>query len=536
MTHPLDVIVIGSGFGGAVNACRAAQAGARVLVLERGRRWTRKTYPRAVTDPWLFDSEAPQKKNGWLDLRFFKGMTVAQAAGVGGGSLCYSSVVMEATQKDIEAGGWPSEITLSELRPYYQRAREMLSVQTLPASQLTPRFKLLKEGAEKTGRSDKFSSAPLAVSFNPEWNYGLENAVDLKHSKPFENRQGRKQGTCVHLGNCDIGCEAQAKNTLDLNYLAEADNHGAEIRPLHLVRSIVPENGGYRVHFERLESSNPGIGSEWASRVIIAAGSLGSTEILLRCRDEFGTLPKVGNALGANWSSNANVLTPATYSDAARVQQSIGPTISSVLDLSAEQADGRSLVVEDDGFPNLLLNAMNQRMGSSWLSPLGWSLRRHLSRGVGEKNPLGKVMIWLGAGCDASDGKLTLGRNWLAPWSKKLNLNWNVAKSESTIEAILKVHGELTSATGGELHIPLSWTWFRSLITVHPLGGCQMAPTAQNGVVDHKCEVFGYPGLFVCDGSVIPKAIGRNPSLTIAALAERAAQILWKDSPQKSLT
>ena len=526
MADPLDVIVIGSGFGGAVNACRAAQSGAKVLVLERGRRWTPATYPRAVTDPWLFDAASPHKMNGWLDLRLFNGMTIAQGAGVGGGSLCYSSVVLEATAKIFESG-WPAEITLNELRPYYNRAKSMLSVQTLPAGQLTPRFNLLKEGAEKTGRSAQFSHAPLAVSFDPEWNYGLKNPVDSSHSKEFVNAHRRKQGTCVHLGNCDIGCDVQAKNTLDLNYLAEAENHGAEIRPLHLVRSIVPENRGYRVHFERLESGTAIKGSEWASQVILAAGSLGSTEILLRCRDEYGTLPNVGRALGLNWSSNANVLTPAIYPDAARVQQSIGPTISAIVDLMDGQVDGRSLVVEDDGFPNLLLNALNQRFGSRWLSALGWSLSRHASRGVGEKNPLAKVMIWLGAGCDASDGQLVLSRRLLAPWSKKLNLRWNVARSKPTIDAILKVHGEVTSATGGKLHIPAAWRWFRSLITVHPLGGCQMASTAHEGVVDHKCQVFGHPGLYVCDGSVIPKAIGRNPSLTIAALAERAATFLW---------
>src|SRR5947207_2131312 len=96
MPTRFDVIVLGSGFGGAVAACRLAEAGVRVRVLERGRRWTRDEYLRRPTDAWLYSHAGPEKHNGWLDLRLFRNMAVAQGAGVGGGSLCYSSVVMEA--------------------------------------------------------------------------------------------------------------------------------------------------------------------------------------------------------------------------------------------------------------------------------------------------------------------------------------------------------------------------------------------------------------------------------------------------------
>src|SRR5438105_6352370 len=105
-----DAIVIGSGFGGAVMACRMAQAGARVLVLERGRRWSKDEYPRGPGDAWLYDHRKPHKANGWLDLRFLKGMAIAQGAGVGGGSLCYSSVVMEAGPERFAAPARPAEL------------------------------------------------------------------------------------------------------------------------------------------------------------------------------------------------------------------------------------------------------------------------------------------------------------------------------------------------------------------------------------------------------------------------------------------
>ena len=114
-----DVIVVGSGFGGAVTACRLSQAGAKVLLLERGRRWTTATYPRAVDDPWLFDARRPHKKNGWLDVRFFPKMIVAQGAGVGGGSLCYSSVLLQPDARVFDTG-WPSQIRFQDLQPHYE--------------------------------------------------------------------------------------------------------------------------------------------------------------------------------------------------------------------------------------------------------------------------------------------------------------------------------------------------------------------------------------------------------------------------------
>src|SRR3954451_21031994 len=123
MGQRFDVIVVGSGFGGAVTACRLAEAGARVLVLERGRRWAPEEFPRAPTDPWLFDHAHPEKRHGWLDLRMSPRMTVALGAGVGGGSLCYSSVVMPA-DPDYFARGWPDEIPRAELEPYYAKVAQ----------------------------------------------------------------------------------------------------------------------------------------------------------------------------------------------------------------------------------------------------------------------------------------------------------------------------------------------------------------------------------------------------------------------------
>ena len=528
-----DVIVVGSGFGGAVTACRLAESGARVLVLERGRRWTRDQFPRGPADAWFYDHRRPEKNNGWLDLRLYRGMAVAQGAGVGGGSLCYSSVLMEP-EPDLFSDGWPRDITYAELQPYYARAKRMLAAQTIPDGQLTQRYKLMRQAAQHEGVEDRFGSVPLAVSFDSEWNYQLPDARSPRRSKAFTNAQGQVQGTCVHLGNCDIGCDVRAKNTLDWNYRAAAESAGAEIRPLHRARFLRRNNSGYEVVFDRVHAGRLLNGAERADHVVLAAGSLGSTELLLRSRDQYATLPQLSPVLGTRWSANANMLTPDLYANAADVQQSVGPTISGALDFMDGSVRGQRFVLEDDGFPNLLLNAVRAKTRSHWYSALAWLLRRHLERPLRSHNPLGGVMIWLGAGVDAADGTLRLKRGFLPPWQKEVHLEWDVGKSRPVIDAILDLHRRLSRANGGQLQVPLYWSLLHALVTVHPLGGCRTGVDALDGVVDHRGQVFGYPGLYVMDGATLRGAVGRNPSLTIAALAERAAHLMVEDGRRAS--
>jgi cholesterol oxidase len=522
MNQNWDVIVIGSGFGGAVCACRLAEAGHKVLVLERGRRWETTDYPRDPDDAWLWDQTEPEKQNGWIDLRIMDDMAVAQGAAVGGGSLIYANVSVEA-KPDAFQSGWPSEISYEELKPYYERVGTMLNVQTLPHNQLTERYKLMKEAAEKLGYGERFRDLPLAVTFSPEWNYGLPDAFNDRHSRTWSNAQGQQQGTCVHCGNCDIGCQVKAKNTLDLNYIPWAEKHGAQVRPLHLVHNISQHQGGYRVHFNRIENGRLVSGSETAQRVILAAGSLGSSELLFRARNQYRTLPGISAYLGNSWSSNGDFLTPAIYRD-RQVSPTEGPTISCAIDFLDGAADGRQIFIEDGGFPNLLRDYIQSRGKSPH--------RRHrlfvnwLKYLVNDDDPLSNVMPWFGQSVDAADGRLYLGRTWYAPWRRKLKLDWDVTRSEATIDAMVNMHKRLSAATGGKPKVPPTWTILKNLVTPHPLGGCNMGTTHSNGVVDHKGEVFGYPNLYVADGAIVPRAIGLNPSRTIAALAERIAHLI----------
>ena len=388
-----DVIVVGSGFGGAVTACRLAQAGAKVLVLERGRRWTTATYPRAVDDPWLFDARRPHKKNGWLDVRFFPKMIVAQGAGVGGGSLCYSSVLMPP-HASIFDEGWPSQIQFQELQPHYEWVSRMLGVRTIPEQQRTVRNRLLREAADSAGYAKRVFDTPLAIHFDDAFQFDREHPQAIDQVVARMNPHGKWQGTCMHLGNCDIGCDVQAKNTLDLNYIASAENWGADVRPLHYVTAIEAENGGYRVDYLRIAGGRSMAGSVCAPKVVLAAGSLGTTELLLRCRDQLRTLPKLSQQLGARWSPNGNVLTPAIYADSEKVRQTTGPTISAGLDFTEGSTDKSTFVIEDDGFPNMLFNAIRAGRDRGLLSVAGWTWFEHVVNSeILGKSPQKRVVL-----------------------------------------------------------------------------------------------------------------------------------------------
>jgi cholesterol oxidase len=285
---------------------------------------------------------------------------------------------------------------------------------------------------------------------------------------------------------------------------------------------VEPRDTGYRVIFDRIHQGRLIRGEESAARVFLAAGSLGTTELLLRCRDEYRTLPNLSPALGRTWSANGNVLSMTTYPDDDRVQQGVGPTISAVMDFMDGAPQAR-FVVEDDGFPNVLLSALRAALEDSTATAFGRSLLERIEEHVRAGGKAMRVMVWLGAGVDAADGAITLKRPFLAPWTRVLDLRWTPESSRGVVEAIMALHRSATEITGGEWGPDALWGRLRSLVTLHPLGGCRMGVTPETGVVDHLGQVFGYRGLYVVDGSIVPTALGRNPSHTIAALAERIA-------------
>jgi cholesterol oxidase len=292
-----------------------------------------------------------------------------QGAGVGGSSLVYRT--LDQAKDELFNQGWPPEITVKELRPYYDRVGAMLNVQKLPENQATRRFEIMREGAGKLGYGDRFQPLDLAVTFDPTWSYDLPDPHNYAHSKSWTNNQGVEQGTCVHCGNCDLGCPTGARNTLDLNYIPRAEKYGAEVRPLHLVDCITPvEGGGYRVDFKRIKDGALVSGYEVARRVIVAAGSIGSTELLLRCRDQHKSLPQLSPFLGCNWSSNGDFLTPAFHDPKHRISPTRGPTITSAINFLDGMVDNQQFFIEDGGFPPVLNNYLQEHLQRRHANPL----------------------------------------------------------------------------------------------------------------------------------------------------------------------
>src|SRR4051795_9588953 len=241
-----DFVIIGSGFGGAVTACRLAEHGSRVIVLERGREWEsvnfidpdRKPppspYPDQDVHDWFYDSRRPHRWNGWIEAHLWGPMSVVRAAGGGGGSLVYANVSAIPPEITFRAG-WPREITYAGLQPYYELAGRMLNLQQIPDNQPPSRYRLMQTALANLPGQPALQKLDLAVSFHPGFDTSRYPMKDIRFSADHVNAFGKPQGTCIHAGRCDVGCPTKAKNTLDVNYLAVARGHGAEVRPLHQV-------------------------------------------------------------------------------------------------------------------------------------------------------------------------------------------------------------------------------------------------------------------------------------------------------------
>ncbi len=517
MERAYDAVIVGSGFGGGITACRLAEQGWRVCVLERGRRFGPGDFPdRPEQAPFAFWHHV-LNPGGMFDLRLMRDLTVLTAAGVGGGSLVYANVQLRAPADVFEDPDWPAAIDRPGLDGYYDRTEDALQPRETPADPDLPKIRAFDAMARRAGREP--SRLPLAVHFGE----------DRRH--PFS---GVHQQGCDNLGRCDIGCPLSAKNTVDITYIARAEAHGAEVFPLHEVLGINPPpraGGNWRVGFRDLQYRVRG--EVEAPVLVLAAGTLGSSRLLLKNRRR---LDRLSPALGTRFSGNGDALGLAldpAADDVAGARTEYGPSMTSRVDYTAE----RGFMVADGGLPENfgglleIIRGVNALTGwgrvvlhvKSAAARLGFSDRHVTHRNVKLRrdHPIGDSLVFLMIGRDAANGRMRL-----TPLLRCFDIRWSKAESEELFDGMRQAAGELAEAAGAKSFFALDAGPLGKFITVHPLGGCPMADDPASGVVDDGGRVHGYEGLYVLDGSIVPTALGVNPSKTIAALAERGVEHL----------
>jgi cholesterol oxidase len=258
--------------------------------------------------------------------------------------------------------------------------------------------------------------------------------------------------------------------------------------------------------------------------------------LLLRCRDQYKTLPEVSQFLGHHWSSNGDFLTLGRYPESRTIAPSWGPTITCYIDFLKKPYNDQRFVVEDGGFAPFLRDYLEKKISQAEhgiKQPFVKAILDSLARDLRNEDPFGNIMPWFANGVDKGNGQFYLGHKWWWPWGKHLELDW--PQSLQPTDTIIAMHTILSQVTGGKEWVSPTWTDLKWLITPHPLGGCNMGTDASNGVVDHAGAVFGYPGLYVADGAIVPEAIGINPSRTIACLSERIAHLIVTEETGRAM-
>lgn len=561
-----DVVIVGSGYGGAVAAARFADAKKRdgtplrVCVLERGAEYIPGSFPSRVADvPWHVrmsrpdDADVKGRADGLFDFRLGKDVSALVGNGLGGGSLINAGVV-EAPEPDVfDDEQWPPALRrdTAQLDEMFDTARTMLGAGKAETAKLA-----------KFGRLRTFASA-----------VGLEARrvkVAVKFDRDGRNDQGVRQQACVGCGDCVTGCNFSAKNTLPMNYLARAKALGAELYVGVTVSHVEKGEGFWRVCWRRTgtqhptdrDPRNPDLDRTYfvrARHVVVSAGTFGSTEILLRSRAQ-GL--HVSGKLGKRFSTNGDMIS-VLYNERERVnavarehedfgEREVGPTITGMFSTGGRREN--RTVVEELAVPGLLARLFAEVVTTGalpvQLGRMDWSGHREDERDPAAvyDEHIDRTQVFAAMGDDGAKGALELVEGWSkAGPDGAIRVDWKDAGAAPIYRRQDELLAQSERLGGMYLRNPL-WKPLPdslssmlsgkqpegSLLTVHPLGGCPMGEDWKAGVVDDLGQVYDpsepadlarvHPGLLVLDGSIVPVALGINPLLTITALAERSAK------------
>jgi choline dehydrogenase-like flavoprotein len=328
-----QVVVVGSGFGGAVVACRLSQAGFRVLVLERGRRFAAGDFPALPRAPQLLPDLQRwswQANRGLWDLQDLDELVSVQAAGYGGGSLLYANVHLRPPA-DVFDEEWPKVFRgRASLDPFFDLAAYMLNVS--PVTEHASLASLaksshLRRAATALGRDDGFFHPPLAIN----------------HAATDDNGFGSAQGACTACGSCCTGCPEGAKNTLDHNYLALAEKHGARVRTQCEVMSLEQSDAGYTLDcIDHLRGTSFAL---HAPKLFLCAGSVHSTRLLAGARLR-SSAKQTQSRVGLGYFPGADAV-GVVYDTASAQHPSWGPAITSAIFHTEPEIEGTPAVPAD---------------------------------------------------------------------------------------------------------------------------------------------------------------------------------------------
>jgi len=534
-----DAVVVGSGFGGSVVAYRLAEAQQSVCLLERGKRYPPGSFPRRPDEMARNFWDPASGLQGLFDIWSFRQVESIVASGLGGGSLIYANVLIRKDERWFIRDGGPGDgyeswpVTREQLDPHYDQAEKVLGAARYPDSyaQATPKTQAMRRAADRLGV--EWFRPPLAVSFAEAGDPPGSPIPDSRH-----NLHDAPRMTCRLCGECDIGCNTGSKNTLDYTYLTMAARAGADLRDRCEVLDIAPAAGGFEVGYIRHEPQNEGGPVDLAALprhrmrcrvLVLAGGALGTTYLLLRNQRSF---PALSPALGSRFCGNGDLLGFALASQ-DRLEPSLGPVITSTMRVpdALDGGEGRGFYLQDGGYPGFVdwlvetttlpgpVNRFARFAGVRALQDI--TGRPHSEIGaqiaalIGDGRVSAGVLPMLGMGREIPNGRLWLNGDYL-------EIDWRDAASREYFKRVEATMAAVAQEFGGHFEVNPS-RYLHRLTVAHNLGGAPMGTDPRRGVVDDHGEAFGHRGLFVADGAVMPGPVGPNPSLTIAALADRFA-------------
>lgn len=508
-----DYIIIGSGFGGSVSALRLSQKGYKVLVIEKGKWYKAKDFPKTNWNfkKWLW---MPYLRFfGIMKLSIFRHIAIISGTGVGGGSLVYANTLPTPKSAFFNSGSWADlNDWETDLKSHYEEALRMLGAVKNP--KLFDGDLGLKKVSEELNIVEKFDTTRVGVFFGqPNHN----------QKDPYFNGEGPERSGCTFCGACMTGCRHNAKNTLDKNYLYLAQKNGAEILAENEVYDVQPigaNNGsdGYMVSVKTSTKVFKKHTKFRASGVIFSGGVLGTVKLLLQLKKK--SLPNLSDKLGEDIRSNNETLISVSGLDKDK-NFSKGIAIGSILDTDANSH--LEICRYGEGSNAWKLAHLPYVTGSNTVSRLFKTVVKLL------RHPIDYFKIYFVKGW----AKNTVTLLFMQTLDSTLKFRQNVfGKMTSSIssgkaptpfipESIELVKAYSKAINGVSTSFALE-TLAGIPSTAHILGGAVMGKDRSIGVIDKDNKVFGYENMYVIDGAMISANPGVNPSLTITAIAERA--------------